>query len=484
MEQAIEALPVEPATDKEWKGIRQRTRWALTGGMAALVAVAAVILALTIFRAHSTSGQTQSALGRKLDAYLTSLTGQSRMSGTVLVARQGQIILSKGYGLADRQHRVANGPTVKYPAAGVSYSINLVAALKLEEEGTLHAGSLICTYLSHCPATWSRRTVGQVVSGTSGLEAVKWWQLPGTPAESLSNCENEGALNLPAGTTNYKNCVTLVLGTIFQKITGQPWETVIRHTVLDPAGMHDTARLADALKPPARANDYNGNVPGTSFYYSPYLQLYSTTPDILRYDDALFGNRLLSPQDLQTLTTPRDSTPDAGVTNARMAYEWKVGQVAGQRVIYTYTTVAPNLTLINMRFPRESTSIIVVSNDRADDAAPIGADLARLSYAHVAVLTTRTGPIPSVSPVQAIQATIDVRDLAALETFANHTVLVPYFQLGTLGRVSSQTNQIAGVTNVANQLSPTTPEDPLSVASGSSQVWIILNTASQVARID
>jgi len=288
---------------------------------------------------------------------------------------------------------------------------------------------------------------------------------------------------MPSGTTSYNNCNVLVLGAVFEKITGQPWETVIRDTVLDPAGMHESARLTDALKPPARFNDYNGNISGARYFYSPYFELYSTTLDDLRFDDALFSGTLLSPADLRTMLTPRDHQPDSGIPDARMAYMWKVGHLAGQPVVYRYGMTDPNFTGINMRFPSDGTTVIVLSNNRQDDAEPIGVNLAKLLYGRRGVFPVPQGHIPSVPSDRAIQATIDLRTGVAIPTFYEHTVWLPNDNINTVTRVSAQTDRIVGITLLSQTLAGNNG-DSLSVAGGGGQLWIIHNGGHEVVRLD
>jgi streptogramin lyase len=224
-------------------------------------------------------------------------------------------------------------------------------------------------------------------------------------------------------------------------------------------------------------------ISGAHYYYNPYFDLYSTTPDILRYDDALFGGKLLSPTDLQTLLSPRDASPDPGIPDARWAYKWKVGHLAGQQVIFTYDTTDNNLTTINMRFPWDGTSVIVISNDKVDDAEPIGVNLAKMVYGQAVVYPVAQGRIPSVSPYRAIQATIGMPTSAALPAFADHAVWLPNDSFNTVTRVSARTDRIAGVTPLSPSLVGHTG-DALSVAAGGGQVWVVHDGALEVVRLD
>src|SRR5580704_5574382 len=73
----------------------------------------------------------------KLDAYLNELTEQKRFSGSVLVAKDGQVLLSKGYGMANYEHDVPNTPQTKFRLASITKQFTAAAIMLLQERGLL-----------------------------------------------------------------------------------------------------------------------------------------------------------------------------------------------------------------------------------------------------------------------------------------------------------------------------------------------------------
>src|SRR5271170_6798696 len=72
-----------------------------------------------------------------LDAYLNELTEQGRFSGSVLVAKNGQVLLSKGYGMANYEHDVPNTPQTKFRLASITKQFTATAIMQLQERGLL-----------------------------------------------------------------------------------------------------------------------------------------------------------------------------------------------------------------------------------------------------------------------------------------------------------------------------------------------------------
>jgi serine/threonine protein kinase len=122
LEAAIAALHAEARVVA--RPLVRRPRLAAVAGLLAmLVAVAVGVWA------HASTATRPPSLAATVDAYLGDLAAHQQLSGSVLVARQGEVVLEKGYGLADRLHRFPNTPAVTYPAVGVSDSFSILGAL-------------------------------------------------------------------------------------------------------------------------------------------------------------------------------------------------------------------------------------------------------------------------------------------------------------------------------------------------------------------
>jgi YVTN family beta-propeller protein len=371
--------------------------------------------------------RTKSAtLSTQIETYLTGLAAKSQLSGAVLVARHGTVLLSQGYGMADREHKVPNAPTTKYPLAGISFAMSLVAGLKLEEQGTLHDSALICAYLSSCPAAWKALTIGMVLDNTAGLPNWDWEHQGSTVADSLAGCQS-AALSV---TVDYQNCTVIVLGTIFEKVTGTPWATVLRAALFGPAGMTHSGRMTDAMVPPVRASAYSGDQPNPGTRFNTYFSVYATLKDVYAYDDALFGGKILSQQSLQRLLTPKSdvSPPDAGIAAEQQAAQWKVGTLGGHRVVLT-TGSGAAFTAANVRFPNDDVTVIVLSNEDQNDVEAVAVHLAGLVFS--------VSPTTAPSGAPAITVAVGSNPVGVAVDEATHTVYVANGNGGTVSMISS-----------------------------------------------
>src|SRR6185437_1722584 len=211
---------------------------------------------------------------------------------------------------------------------------------------------------------------------TAHLPPLHWGAVPGTEQQALAACEATPLDPLPAGRSSYEACTVLALGAIVERVTGESWEAALRHAILTPAGMAHTGRLTDALQPPQRARNYIGAATNSEASYDVTLAVYATAPDVLRFDEALFGGRLASPKAMAAMLAPRDAARPAepGIEDLRRAYFWKVGRLLGHRLLYTAGTTdgfAPGFATLNMRFPDDGVTIVVVDNDAQDETAAV-----------------------------------------------------------------------------------------------------------------
>ena len=88
-----------------------------------------------------------------IEEYLAGLASAGRFSGTVLVARDGRVLLNAGYGLADRAARVRNGPQTIFQVGSVTKQFTAMAIAILAARGRLVLAGRACTYLPRC---WPR----------------------------------------------------------------------------------------------------------------------------------------------------------------------------------------------------------------------------------------------------------------------------------------------------------------------------------------
>jgi CubicO group peptidase (beta-lactamase class C family) len=284
-------------------------------------AVPAVTLAPT---ASPTAAAVDSSnLGTELDAMLQKIEAKNLFSGAVLVARDGQIILSKGYGLADHDQKIRNTPQTRFPIGALTDQFTALAVLMLQEQGKLNVQDPICNYLADCPETWKAITIQHLLTHSSGLpdfisspEFHTAMDKPMTRAEIVAMFKDK-PLDFKPGEKPYDNVAgSVLLGQIIERVSGQTYPAFLQKNILDPLKMADTTYGSTGHQ---EALGYQTSVyaanPIDVTNLSSAAGLYSTVEDLYRWQQARDGEQLLSHASwaaLQKNQAPFPEAPESG----------------------------------------------------------------------------------------------------------------------------------------------------------------------------
>jgi CubicO group peptidase (beta-lactamase class C family) len=229
--------------------------------------------------------------------------------GSVLVAKNGKVIFSKSYGMADLEWSVPNSSTTRFNIASMTKQFTAASILLFEDRGKLKTDDLVKKYLPEAPASWDKITIYHLLTHTSGIREDAVEYEPGTPDKLVFD---DKPLNFQPGEKwEYINKGYIVLGYLLERISGQTYEEFVQENIFKPLGMNDSGLLSFVTVIPRRATGYwpgnngieNADRPDPRKGFSAG-SLYSSTEDLLRWNTALFGGKLLTPASLRKMTTP------------------------------------------------------------------------------------------------------------------------------------------------------------------------------------
>lgn len=202
--------------------------------------------------------------------------------GAVAVAREGRLVLARGYGLADQEAAIPVRPDALFRVASVSKPVTAVATLKLHEQGSLdldlqafelladleppegttedeRLSSITVRHLLHHAGGWDRNeTFDPMFRSSTAADAV------GAPrpasAETVIRYMRGQPLQFnPGSGYSYSNLGYAVLGRVIERVSGRPYEAYVRDDVLAPMGIHRMriggSRLEDRVEGEVRYYD-------------------------------------------------------------------------------------------------------------------------------------------------------------------------------------------------------------------------------------
>lgn len=275
-----------------------------------------------------------------VDALLATLHNGAPFRGTVLVARNGEILLAQGYGLADAAQGIANATETRFRLGSLTKPITAVAVLLLQEAGLLDVQAPVCTYLPDCPAAWQPITLHHLLSHTSGIPELTRFPdfeptkaRPSTPAETLARFAGRPLDFAPGTAWDYSNSNYIVLGNVIEAVTGQPYADVIQERIFAPLGMDDSGYdtghegLAVGYRPDGSEADFiHMSIPFAAG------GLYSTVEDLYKLDRALAEGSLLPPHARDLMFTPVAPIPGE-MPGMGYGYGWVIEEGPAGKVI-------------------------------------------------------------------------------------------------------------------------------------------------------
>jgi CubicO group peptidase (beta-lactamase class C family) len=309
-----------------------------------------------------------------MDTYLTEATRMFQFAGAVLVARGTEVLLAKGYGLADISKGMPNTPHTRYRIGSITKQFTALAILKLQERQKLMVTDRVCRYLTRCPTAWRPITIEHLLTHTSGLgnynELPNLVQTTAHSPKGLIDTFREEPLDHPVGSRwRYSNSGYILLGYVIERVTGATIADFLRRYVLRPLGMSQTGY--DVNHPdPTHAVGYDPiGQPAPFLDMSiPYAAgaMYSTVKDLYRWNRFLLtGTPAIVSADTraQMLTPRRPVNPDRPDLYGHYGYGLHfLGE--GAAASYFHGGGINGFGAHNLVRPHDQLSITVLSNQR------------------------------------------------------------------------------------------------------------------------
>lgn len=213
------------------------------------VACAAWLAILPLARAGTQSARSPE---QQVDALFDKWAQPGRPGAMVDVIRDGKVLLSKGYGLADLEHEVPITDATAFTVGSNSKQFTAFAIHLLAQDGKLTLDDDIRTYLPEVPDFGKTITIRHLLHHTSGLRDYfnlmfsTGWRPDDviTQDDALTLVERQCALNFAPGQEHmYSNTGYLLLGQNVQRVSGKALAQFARERIFEPLGMHHTRFL-------------------------------------------------------------------------------------------------------------------------------------------------------------------------------------------------------------------------------------------------
>ena len=361
----------------------------------------------------------RAAAQERIDAYVQERMAAWSIPGlAVAVVEDGQVVLTRAYGLADREQNRPMTPQTPVAVGSATKPITATAIMQLVEAGTVDLDTPVTRYLPWFTLDDPRAaeiTVRQVLNHTSGIPAsasLTGGQEPDALDRRVRALEWEKLRSAPGARWEYANDGYNTLGAIVQAVSGMPYEQYVAEKILSPLGMTHTtfdpvraAELGLAQGYLKRKGELRPERTRLTRAYNPSGMLLASAEDGGRFLAALAnGGTLDGVQIVSQASLVQMWAPTARVSDTLdYGLGWFVSQQEGMRAVVhpgELLTMGSMFVLV----PERRLGVAVVANLDNDGKDEIAEGIARLSIGLEPVLRVvpRIGPENTFVPNRAV----------------------------------------------------------------------------------
>ncbi|OPA80443.1 hypothetical protein BVG16_06855 [Paenibacillus selenitireducens] len=272
---------------------------------------------------------------QKIADQMQRFADEYQFSGTVLAAREGNVLYQEAFGLANREHEVPNRVGSKYRIASLTKAFTAMAVLQLAEKGSIRLDDKLRTFFPEYSEFDERITLHHLLTHTSGIRDIEDVPHFTGHLEKLSYDQQSfialykdlPAFFAPGEGWKYGNCGYTMLAYILEAVSGMSYENFIQHHILQPLGMTHTGCDSHTKVVKHRSDGYSaadGSIIPAMYYDLGTVMasgdFYSTVEDLLKWDQALYTDKLVSSESIRMMFTPHASVS----ANHDYGYGWNI----------------------------------------------------------------------------------------------------------------------------------------------------------------
>lgn len=370
-----------------------------------------ITLALLTCAALPASAQRPDTLTRAVDRVFDNFRDNDGPGCALGVSRGGQVVLERGYGMANLETDTPIQPNSIFHVASVSKQFTATAIMLLEREGKLSLDDDIRKYLPEIPDYGTTITIRHLLTHTSGLR--DQWELLGlargrfeedriTEADVLDIVSRQKALNFKPGSEYlYSNTGFTLLGVIVKRITGQSLKDFAAERIFGPLGMTRTHFHDDyTMLVPGRTSAYvprrgpgarwRVSIPNFDTYGA--TSLYTTVGDLLKWEANLDRPIIGDARMYARMETP---TPLTTGDTSSYGFGLVMGSYRGARVIEHNGADAGYRSYVG-RFPDKGLAIAITCNSSTANTTALARGVADV------YLASELAPMETAATQQAV----------------------------------------------------------------------------------
>lgn len=311
-------------------------------------------------------------LAAEYDKMLSQQFKSNETGATVLVARNGEIVYKKGFGMASLELNVPMRTDHVFRIGSITKQFTAVAILQLMEQGKLGLQDEITKFIPAYPTHGHKITIEHLLTHTSGIQSYTGMKdymgrmtLDMKPEEMIDHFKNEPMKFAPGTKWSYNNSGYFLLGYIIEKISGKTYGEYLEENFFKPLGMSNSHYGSETKLIKNRVGAYSKGEQGfenarpmsmTQPYAAGSIQ--STVEDLFKWNRAVHSYKLVKKESLEKAFT-KYRLSDGTETN--YGYGWEFAYVQDSPTIEHGGGINGTLTMA-IYLPKEDVFVAVFSN--------------------------------------------------------------------------------------------------------------------------
>lgn len=343
-----------------------------------------LLIACLCFCQISSLWAQQNDIQAKVDDYIDPYVQMNQFSGSILIAKNGHILVSKGYGHSNYQFSIENTPQTKFRIGSLTKGFTAVAIMQLVENKKLSLDDNLGKFIPDYPRG-DEITLKHLLTCTSGIPNHTEFEdfdrerrvFHFSILQTIETFKNLPLEFNPGEKFKYSNSNYILLGLIIEQVSNMDYAEYIKQNIFEPLNMDNSGfeKPEDVINNMAQGYCFRNNeIENAKFRDMSNAHasgaIYSTIEDLYIWDRALYTERLITKESLEIIFTPYKDD---------YAFGWGVIDVFNHKMI-THSGEIDGFTSNISRFTDDDICIIILSNFEQVPVSRINQDFIAIVY--------------------------------------------------------------------------------------------------------
>ena len=333
----------------------------------------ATLLKIEIERPANDDSLVKGDLAEKLDNYMTKIESVG-YSGALGIIKDGEVILSKGYGYADRERKKIFDRKTVFTIGSIAKQFTGAALVKLESMGKISFNDPLSKFFEKVPEDKKDISIHQLLTHTAGFPGAIGDDYEKIPRDDFIERALKTKLILKPGERyRYSNVGFSIAGAILEKVSGISYEEFLQKYVLVPAGLTKTGYVLPQWNPDDIVVGYRGGKKwgkptelmwgkdGPGWHLKCNGGILTTIDEILQWGQAILGDKVFTKEEKKNYLTPY--VPEGPQGDSYYAYGWVRMKSSRGTDVITHNGGNPYIQNDMYIYPEDNVIMYITSND-------------------------------------------------------------------------------------------------------------------------